>query len=332
MSRRAKTYRAEAIIELSAPLLLGPEFMGLLRPATIGGIEAHVVVPSFGRGIVQTETTIHPRAQVDWLDFFRRRNSEDDRDWPFGGVSRWEKGGRGGVGEFSVHRLLVLPRRALTLREGRKLKAAVDDWVGLFELWVEVVARVDLHRRHVWIERQGRSAVVWLDRGKTVEGGILAGEQKLMLNLGGTLDITPWQWGKMLGKASQSETPPEAHVFLRDARNAANLGHHRRSVLDSATAAELALTKLRDDSLAASPAHVADHVRKSVRQIGRLATFVGMSGADIPTKVDKEIGGPRNEAIHGGDGLDGEIAEKALAKAEQLVDLAFPWKKLFASP
>jgi hypothetical protein len=304
----------------------------LLKPATIGGIGAHIVLPSFRRGIVQTDTTLHPRAQVDWLDFFRRRNSEDDRDWPFGGVSRWEKGGRGGVGEFSVHRLLVLPKRALTLREGRKLKASVDDWVGLFELWVEVVARADLHRRHVWIERQGRSAVVWLDRGKTTEGGILAGEQKLMLNLGGTFDITPWQWGKMLRKASRGETPTEAHIFLRDARNAANLGHHRRSVLDSATAAELALARLRDDSLAASPTHIARHVRKSVRHIGRLATFLQMSRTDIPIDVEKEIGVPRNEAIHAGDDLDEETAEKALAKAEQLVDLAFPWQHLFVPP
>jgi hypothetical protein len=328
LSRKAKTYRAEAAIELSVPLFLGSEFSGLLKPATIGGIQVHVVLPGFRRGLVQVDTTLHPRAQVDWLDFFKRRNSEDDRDWPFGGVSRWEEGGRGGVGEFSVHRLLVLPKRKLTIREGRKLKAAVDDWVGLFELWVEVVTRADLHRRHVWIEHQGRSAVVWLDRGETVEGGILAGEQKLMLNLGATFDITPWQWGKMLMKASESKAPPEAHIFLRDARNAANLGHHRRSVLDSATAAELALAKLRDESLAASPAHIARYVRKSVRQFGRLAAFLEMSRTDIPTDADKEIGIPRNEAIHAGHELDEETAEKALARAEQIVDLAFPWKKL----
>ncbi|HEY2054113.1 MAG TPA: hypothetical protein VGH14_09280 [Solirubrobacterales bacterium] len=103
-------------------------------------------------------------------------------------------------------------------------------------------------------------------------------------------------------------------------------------MLDSATAAELALAKLRDDSLAASPAHIARHIRKSVRHIGRLATFLQMSRTDIPTDVDKEIGIPRNEAIHAGDDLDEETAEKALAKAEQLVDLAFPWKKLFAPP
>jgi hypothetical protein len=332
LSRNEKTYQAEAVIELSAPLLLGSQFLGLLKPASIGGVEVHVVLPRFRREAIQVGTVLHQRARVDWLGFFKERNPEDDRNWPFGGVSRWEKGGRSGVGEFSAHRLLVMPKNPLTLPEARKSKAAVDDWVELFEMWIEVVACEDLHRRRVWVERQGRSALVWLDRGETLEGGIVAGEQHLMLNLGASFDITPWQWGKMLRRASEGRTPPESHVFLRDARRAKNLGHHRRSVLGSATAAELALVKLREDSLARCRADIAQTVRRNVQRIGPIAKFLEKSRRDIPPNVDKEIGRPRNDAIHAGDELDEETAEKALTRAEQVVNLAFPWRKLLVSP
>jgi hypothetical protein len=330
LPRNAKTYKAEAVIELSAPMLLGSDFLGLLKPARIGGVDVHIVLPSFRRGIVQTGTVLHQRALVDWLDFFKERNPADDRDWPFGGVSSWDKGGQHGVGEFSAHRLLVMPKSPLTLREARNLKAAVDDWVELFEMWVEVVAREDLHRRRVWIEHQGRSAVVWLDRGTTLDGGIVAGEQQLKFNFGAAFAISPWQWGRMLVRASEDRTPPESHVLLRDARRAKNVGHHRRSVLDSATAAELALVKLREDSLAKTRADIAHVVRRNVQGIGSIARFLEKSGKAIPPEVDNEIGKPRNVAIHAGGELDEQTAEEALARAEQVVDVAYPWQRLLS--
>jgi len=149
-----------------------------------------------------------------------------------------------------------------------------------------------------------------------------------MVNFGAKLAVTPWHWGKVLAKASGGTTPPEAHVFLRDARHAKNVGHYRRSVLDSATAAELSLAKLRDTALKSATARLAEYVGKHVTHIERLAAFLRAMGKAPPDNITEEIAQPRNKAIHEGHELDEETAARALAKAEEVVDLAFPWKKL----
>jgi len=295
----------------------------LLKPARIGGVDLHVVLPDF-KGDAGEGAVLHSRAQHDWLGFFAKREQDDDRDWPFGGVAKWQGGD---VVEFSAHRLLALPKSRLTSAEARKLKLAVDGWVGLLETWIDVVAQVDLRKKTIKIDRRGKSAVVWLDRGKK-PGELVPGKHGITLAFEGTLAITPWQWGKMLAKASDGATPPEAHLFLRDARHARNTGHHRRSVLDSATAAELSLAKLRDDCLGSSSLRLAGFVRKKARQIDGLSKFLKDMGRKLPEGLKNELNEPRNQAIHAGHELDEKTASQALEKAEEVVDLAFAWKKL----
>jgi hypothetical protein len=318
------TYNAEAVIELSAPLWLGPEFLGLLKPARIGGVDVHIALPDFERDVVG-ETVLHSRSRFDWVVFFAGRNRDDDRDWPFGGVAKWKQDE---VVEFTAHRLLVLPRHRVTLAKARKFKAAVDAWVELFELWIEVVAREDLHRKQIQVERQGQSAFVWLARGKEPEGEFLPVKHRIMVHFGGKLTVSPWQWGKMLAKASAGATPPEAHVFLRNARHAKNVGHYRRSVLDSATAAELSLAQLRDAYLSNSDARLTNYVSTRARQIDGLVRFLKDMGRRLPDGIKNDLNEPRNQAIHAGHELDEETADAALGKAEEIADLAFPWKKL----
>jgi len=221
-----------------------------------------------------------------------------------------------------------MPKGRVTLAKARDFKAAVDDWVELFELWIDVVAREDLHREQIKVERQGQSAFVWLDRGREPEGEFLPAKHRIMVHFGTKLAVTPWQWGKVLAKASAGATPPEAHVFLWDARRAKNAGHYRRSVLDSATAAELSLAKLRDACLRNSDARLASYVSTKARQIDGLSRFLKDMGRKLPAGIKDDLNEPRNKAIHAGHELDEDVATKALEKAEELLDLAFPWKKL----
>lgn len=160
-------------------------------------------------------------------------------------------------------------------------------------------------------------------------GTLLKGKHAITFDFeGGPLAIAPREWGRMLARASASERPPEAHVFLRDARHARNIGRHRRSVLDSATAAELSLARLRDDELAGSKARLGNYVRERAQQIGGLTQFLSEMGRTLPKRIQQEVGEPRNRAIHEGHEPDEETATKALEKAEEVVDLAFPWRKL----
>jgi hypothetical protein len=105
-------------------------------------------------------------------------------------------------------------------------------------------------------------------------------------------------------------------------------GHHRRSVLDSATAVELSLAKLRDQALTGATTRLAEYVAKNVTHIERLAKFLRTMGKVLPDNITEELAQPRNKAIHEGHGLDEETAAKALVKAEEVVEVAFPWKNL----
>jgi hypothetical protein len=321
LAGKAKTYRAEAVIDLPAALLLNSEFLGLLKPAAIGGVDVHVVLPDFSKS--GHETVLHSRAQVDWLGSFEEKAGEEDPGFPFGRVFGW-----GEEREFAATRLLVLPKSRLTRREARNLHGAAEDWVRLLAAWVEVVAREDLHQERIKVEKKGQSVLVWLERGED-PGEVLKGKHMIKFDFsGGALPITPRQWGRILARASAGARPPEAHVFLRDARHARNIGLYRRSVLDSATAAELGLAKLRDGELAGCEAPLERYVRGKAQQIGGLSEFLSVMGRRLPKRIQQEVGDPRNKAIHEGHEPDEETADKALDKAQEVVELAFPPRKL----
>ena len=128
--------------------------------------------------------------------------------------------------------------------------------------------------------------------------------------------------------ASSGTNPPEAHLFLRDARRDLGAKRYRRSVLDAATAAEIALTTLRDDVLTDSDPKVGEYVQEKAQQIGRLVEFLSKQGRKLPDRIHQEIAQPRNKVIHEGREPDEETATKALEKAEEVLDLAFLWEKL----
>ncbi len=269
------------------------------------------------------ETVLHSRALLDWVGSFAEKKSEDNPRWPFGEVNGW-----GSERQLSATRLLVIPKGRLTLREARSLHSAAESWVQALETWIDVVIRTDLRQERIKEDKWGHRAYVWIDRRKG-GGELLKGRHILTFNFEElSLAISPWQWGKLLNAASSGAKPPEAHLFLRDARRELGAMRYRRSVLDAATAAEIALTKLRDDVLFDSDPTVGEYVREKAQQIGRLVDFLNKQGRKLPDRIQQEIAEPRNKAIHEGREPDEETATKALVKAEEVLDLAFPWKKL----
>jgi hypothetical protein len=323
----APTYRSEAVIELPAGLRLDGRFLGLLKPAQIGGADVHVVLPGFrgGKEDWPGETVLHPRARFDWTAYFAHHDSEDVREHPFGAISNFRSGN---ISEIYASRLLVLPRKPLTLAGARRLKVAADDWSELLVTWVEVATRADLRRRTVQNVGEGRSAYVWTERGPQGSGALLRDEGSLRLYFGSVLDLTPAKWGRALAATSGGRRPPEAHLFLRDARQALGAGYPRRAVLDAATATELGLTSLRDRNLARGSAGLRRYVEAHSSQIGRLCEFLSLVGSPIPARISQEVGEPRNQAIHQGREPGPETAARAVAKAEEVLELAFPWRSL----
>jgi hypothetical protein len=328
--------RATIIVELSASLQLGPEFAGLSRPATIGGVEFDILLPDFDTGTSGFPVKLPPGVREDWIPFFRGRDPDYERGWPFGSVRSWSGDGPA-ILEFLAHRLFALPKGPVGLSELDEVRSSVDGWARLVEEWVEVGARTDLHRDVIKVaDVEGQTGFIQLDRGDDRPRPFRHlhrddVQDHLTITFGGPLTLSPDSWGAILAKASEGRRPPEPHLFILDARRALNADHHRRSVLDSATAAEIALARLRDEAVRNGPTGLAEYIRKNVTEIKRLAGFLKTVGVEIPENITERIAQPRNKAIHLGHELDFEIATKALGKAEEIVDLAFPVDTLLST-
>jgi hypothetical protein len=270
------------------------------------------------------------RVTADWIGHFEKRDPEDERRWPFGSVTQTRRAKSGNEEEDSIEafltgRLLALPRSEITLSDARRLKRAADDWTRLLETWLEVVSGRDLHEKFIVEHRTGRSAFVWVDRGKNPRGSLLGDDQSgFTLNFGKALPITPDDWEGILSRASKGVDPPEAHLFIRDARQAMNNDNHRRAVLDAATATEISLAELRDKAVQRVDQGLATYIERKVTQIDRLAGFLRAVGETVPENITEDIAQPRNDAIHRGHEPSEEMATKALLKAEEIVEIAAP--------
>ncbi len=336
LTEQEETFPVEVALELPSGFQLDASLLGLVRPATIGGVAVDIVLPDF-----KPDDDGYPfgpkldgRVSADWVGHFEKRDPEEERWSPFGSVTQTRRTESGNeeddtIEAFLTSRLLALPGDELTLAQARSLKRAADDWTQLLETWLEVVSRQDLQRKFIVAHRTGRSAFVWTDRGENSRGSLLGDEQGgFTINFGKALAITPDDWEKVLAKASDGMEPPEAHMFIRDARQAQNAGNHRRAVLDAATAAEIALAELRDGAVKTADPGLSAYIEKTVGQIDRLASFLRAVGKSPPENITEDIGWPRNDAIHRGHDPNAETAAKALRKAEEIVEQASPWGNL----
>jgi HEPN domain-containing protein len=321
-----KPYTLEAIADLPSELLFGPEFLGLLRPARIGGVEVHVVLPDFTFSSDSDEFSpkLHPRLKANWLKYYSQPMY--DMVPPFGEVKAWKANGE--IIEFRATRLAILSKGKVTEAEALKLLHAIDGWLDLLTLWIEVVTSIDLHHDGIEVEDHGASAIIWLKKGRKGKNLRCRHPVSMTITSIKTLNISPLQWRKILMKASQGVLPPEPYIFLKDARRALNEKRYRRSVLDSATAAEVALTKLRDEALVHTQSPIAAYVQDKAQQISGLVEFNRRDGRALPKRIQQEIAEPRNKAIHEGREPDAETARLALKKGEEVVAHAFPRRHL----
>jgi hypothetical protein len=119
------------------------------------------------------------------------------------------------------------------------------------------------------------------------------------------------------------------HLLLRNARHARWEGQTRQTVLDAATAAELALTELLDDRLSDAPADVVEIVRRGTQGLLRLRNaLVNLGENRLPNSMQRGLIEVRNSAIHRGEEPSDAEAGTALTLATDLVELVAPRRGL----
>jgi len=97
-----------------------------------------------------------------------------------------------------------------------------------------------------------------------------------------------------------AEGPSLAWTLVRDARSLHEVGQYRRAVIDVATAAELAVTKMLDIRLDKVEEQVRTALLKAHTMLGRKKAVLSALGCPLPVNLQIDLVNQRNEAVHDG--------------------------------
>lgn len=212
---------------------------------------------------------------------------------------------------------------------GQRLRAEGDDWQRRLFDWLETVAGQDLdpHEPYRWIEFEPPSLVLWTldENGKGYEAS-RPDSVEIKLNVPDA-PVSRDQWRFVVAKANDGQETPIEYKLLNSARSALARGHWRRSVLEAATAAEVALTATLQHELSAGRADVAEALLDTHHALIRRDQLCRRLSIALPVSakdMKEGLAEPRNKAIHAGEDPAGSEAREAYRIARDVVRKLVP--------
>ncbi|GJF19001.1 hypothetical protein NGTWS1803_08640 [Mycolicibacterium cyprinidarum] len=305
-------YRLECRIVAPAELL-GESF-----PTRIAGYDVTVYPPSapVGDGIAAMSSLAPPR-------ILGRPPAKPQENWGMVSVSTSERP----VG-VTVEQLAFTTEVAddADLEQiAETLVDAMDGWWETVRAWLEVVTGQHLTDvGHQEIRYIGNKTPIWplLDDGAhgTPVSWTTTSEIRWPRRV-------PAVTAEILGDcvALADVEPKLAWTLLRDARSLAEVGQHRRAVIDAATAAELAVTAMLDDSLKSETAADAARLKKRASTLGQKVDLLDQRGHSFPQSFFDHLVYKRNDVVHEGQSVQPAECTAAIAASASVVETAFPF-------
>jgi HEPN domain-containing protein len=314
----------EAVIGLDHSLLLDGSFKGVAEGATIGGVDVKVQLPDFEANDADFQAKWPSRLKAKWSSYFGKPPFADP--FALGRVLEWKADqGPEGISRFAVSKLVVFSNETVSEKQAQKLLHLGEEWQRRLILWTEIIASPNVADESSDVIQHATDTFVWLDTGGSSKQITCPHPTQISIVLPDLPHMTVEQWRKLLVKASSDEAPPEAYVLLRNASRLLSQKRYRSSVLDAATAAEIALTELQARSFPSGMSrHDKDDLKKRYRQFDGLLDSLALMNVSRPAHVRDEVANPRNDAIHQGKEPSEEAARHCLAKAQEVVEHVFP--------
>ncbi|AYM41164.1 hypothetical protein [Mycobacteroides chelonae] len=257
---------------------------------------------------------------------------EQEGDFKWGVITAWENAPDGSqlpitarVDRWRIEFLVEFPAGASFSSTAWSAMEEIDEWWELFSSWLEIITSHNISTRRT--SGGIRAEPIWIwdasDLVSRRNAGVARSGQVYNQTAGAPVDVTTLEACMRL--AADGQPPPDMWMFIRDARALIARGDFRRAVIDAGTAAELAMTEILDQDLAAADTVLHDAL------IGRSRTLEGRSklmrelGAGlVPTNFKNDLQEPRNKAAHSGVPQTLASATKALEVATNLVEQAEP--------
>jgi hypothetical protein len=324
--------RLEMILRLPQGVTVHPEMLGGTFETRIARRRVCLTLPRFRWNGAQERYFVVPprlravRRDVRWSDYL-------DDAWAWGSVVGWRAGERHRINEVVVTHMLVTASLRRGERPGRVAERAnaiaqgARDWWSHVRDWIQVVTHQSLEEQRTDDDSLIPNTRAWQWDGET--GRHVPIQERHVIRMQAVEQLRARTFQAILNSAEAHESPPSMHLLLRNARHARWEGQTRQTVLDAATAAELALTELLDDRLSDAPADVVEIVRRGTQGLLRLRNaLVNLGENRLPNSMQRGLIEVRNSAIHRGEEPSDAEAGTALTLATDLVELVAPRRGL----
>jgi hypothetical protein len=205
----------------------------------------------------------------------------------------------------------------------KALLAQIEPWFQAVSAWIRVMIDQDLD--------PSASANAVKIHGEGLEVLAFAGDEVLTPRISTRISIANAPednvdlalWNHVLGLVNNDIEPPIEHALASSARAAFRSGQFRRAVVDSGTAAELALTHLFESGVATLPQSLRDAIIRERRTLGRLLHVV-KDWVPLPEGLESDLVSLRNRVIHRNYLPSPAEARKAANLAVKLAETARP--------
>ncbi len=214
----------------------------------------------------------------------------------------------------------------------RKVVKEIEAWWDAISLWIGVFTKQDMVE--VGKTRSGirvEPIITWsADKDGFRANGSIDTSRPVVSDEVDLLDYRTLT--ACMALAANGSQPPDAWLFIRDARSLVHARQYRRAVIDAGTAAELAMTGLIDPTLANMNFLEREKVFEKNRGLWELSNLmVTQSAGTRPARLQQDLAEPRNRAAHEGAALSEAKANAAVEVAVALVEQLHPLERFLAT-
>ncbi|MGI9120200.1 MAG: hypothetical protein ACR2G7_08800 [Acidimicrobiales bacterium] len=280
-------------VPLPATVGMRPAVLGSVTPTRVRDVPVSVHLPVAR----PDEHHLFRPAVLDWLDpeteYTSYSDADDRPESPWGFTIAEGDGPVLGVSQVVLTAAAVDDGEAKAVV--RTLTKHFGAWFDSMKDWCEALTLQDLDyvapRRRFAIE--GAHWGAWFDQ----TGVGTLGHMAFDFDYGEPLELAPWE--RICVLASSGSRPSTEHLLLRDVRGALNRHLYRRSVVDAATAMEIALYELLHAEFRADQSKLAGQLIDLAERwtLGTLVTNVGKI-VTLPLALNTDAVGLRNKVVH----------------------------------
>jgi hypothetical protein len=227
---------------------------------------------------------------------------------------------------FSASKFIVRSKKPVAASVARRMKQELPAWQSLFTDWLEVLEYSNLESSGMDVQQEKKVEAYFLVRNKKARRVKKRGENTASITINMRNDLSIRQIKKALSMASTNKVPPIYYSQLMSALRHHDNKLYRQSVLDTATATELAMTQLLEDQLSNHTVPQRRKLMKRYRQLSGLELGLTTLNVLVPSDISVNIGIPRNAAMHKGEVITSQQSQDALNTAKSYIYTKLPLK------